>query len=172
MADFFTSDLHFFDPNIIDYAKRPFKNVAEMNNCLIQNWNNKVKKNDNVRILGDFAIANNPKDIINILKLLNGKKFLIKGNHDKFYLKGKDIHKQFQMIKDYHCLKIKDHYFVLFHYPIIDWERRNSGSIHLYGHIHNHTTPFVNGLERAFNVCADVNDFAPVSYDEIIKKLK
>ena len=51
----FTSDLHFNHLNILKYEpkSRPFENVAEMNEALIKNWNDRVKPEDTVFVLGD-----------------------------------------------------------------------------------------------------------------------
>ncbi len=80
---FFISDLHFFHANIIKYESRPFKDVEEMNQVLINNWNSIVKSNDDkVFILGDLSLGN--KDQIKlIIDQLNGYKILIFGNHDR-----------------------------------------------------------------------------------------
>ena len=48
MTWFFTADLHFDHPEIIKHCNRPFKAVLEMNIALIENWNNRVRKNDTV----------------------------------------------------------------------------------------------------------------------------
>ena len=51
----------------------------------------------------------------------------------------------------------------LFHYPIIDWNGKNNGSIHLYGHVHtmiNKDTEYMNNLQKkynCFNVGIDVH---------------
>lgn len=39
---FFTSDSHWNHSRIIELCKRPFKDVEEMNNSLIENWNKVV----------------------------------------------------------------------------------------------------------------------------------
>lgn len=39
---YFTSDTHFNHANIIGFCSRPFKNVNEMNETLIANWNRVV----------------------------------------------------------------------------------------------------------------------------------
>ena len=53
---YFTADIHFYHENIINHAKRPFKNADEMNRKIIDNWNNIVKANDEVYILGDVTM--------------------------------------------------------------------------------------------------------------------
>ena len=81
MNVFFTSDLHFFHKNIIRFDNRPFTSVEEMNETLIRNWNRKVKKDDLVYILGDISWGND-EETCAIFARLNGRKVLIKGNHD------------------------------------------------------------------------------------------
>lgn len=43
---FFTADLHLGHENIIKLCQRPFKNIEQMDNALIQNWNAVVKEED------------------------------------------------------------------------------------------------------------------------------
>ena len=54
--DFYiTSDTWFGRPQILQIANRQFDNIEEMNATLIKNWNKKIKKNDIVFHLGNFA---------------------------------------------------------------------------------------------------------------------
>ncbi|MGM0409125.1 MAG: metallophosphoesterase [Bacillota bacterium] len=76
------ADTHFGHENIIKYENRPFKNADEMDKKLIHNWNKKVKEDDIVYHLGDFALTNTEKQF-EIFNQLNGKKYLIIGNHDQ-----------------------------------------------------------------------------------------
>lgn len=52
---YFTSDLHLGHPAIIGMQNRPFGNVEEMNQVLLENYNSVVHKNDTVYILGDIS---------------------------------------------------------------------------------------------------------------------
>lgn len=54
---YFTSDTHFYHSNIIGFCKRPFKNVEDMNETLIENWNRVVSQDDIVFHLGDFCLG-------------------------------------------------------------------------------------------------------------------
>ena len=77
---YFTADTHFGHYNVIRFCDRPFASAEEMDEAMIQNWNDRVTGNDTVYILGDmFFRSTNAEEI---LKRLKGKKRLIVGNHD------------------------------------------------------------------------------------------
>lgn len=78
---FFTSDTHFCHKNIISYAGRPFFSTEEMDKALIENWNSVVPEDGIVFHLGDFCFGGNTQ-WKTIRKKLNGKIYLILGNHD------------------------------------------------------------------------------------------
>ena len=80
---YFTSDLHLGHRGIIAMRNRPFADVEEMNRTLIANFNAVVHKDDTVYILGDLAHHMQVEDVNKIIEKLNGRKILIKGNHDK-----------------------------------------------------------------------------------------
>lgn len=82
MNIWFTSDTHFFHKNIIEYCRRPYYSVDQMNQALIDNWNRVVEPDDIIYHLGDFSFANKNKTRA-ILEQLYGYKVLIRGNHDR-----------------------------------------------------------------------------------------
>jgi len=91
MNYWFTSDTHYGHFNIIEYTKRPFKSLEQMNSTLIRNHNNRVKKDDVVFMLGDFCFRNTVngkpgEGSINraehYIQQLNGRFVFVKGNHD------------------------------------------------------------------------------------------
>ncbi|QQO09413.1 metallophosphoesterase [Breznakiella homolactica] len=175
---FFTADTHFNHANIIRLCGRPFADVEQMNKTLAQNWNSRVTDRDEIYILGDLIFRGRGTETNEIIKNLNGKKYFIKGNHDKFiYEKGFD-EKCFQWIKDYHVLKYEKMKFVLFHYPILEWDGYFRDAVHLYGHIHNsgnngeQAARFEVLGKRAVNVGVDVNSFYPVSIQTIMDMVK
>lgn len=171
MSIFFTADNHFFHKNMINYEDRPFKSNEEMTEVMIEKWNNKVGKYDSIYILGDFAFGKS-YEVKTLLDKLNGHKFLIKGNHD-YYIKDKLIEKEFIWVKDYYMLKHNNMKFILFHYPIYVWDCKHHGSIHLYGHVHSNKDnyhPLLIELGKAYNVGVDVNNYEPVSLEEVLDK--
>lgn len=90
MAIYFTSDTHFGHARIIELSHRPFKDVAEMNETVIRNWNETVQPEDTLIHLGDFAMG--PKiHHKGFFDQLNGRKVLIRGNHDQSHEKMLDM---------------------------------------------------------------------------------
>jgi calcineurin-like phosphoesterase family protein len=169
---FFTADLHFGHENIIQHCNRPFASADEMDAALVRNWNAVVGQKDEVYILGDFTMRP-AVDAHRYLTTLNGRKYLISGNHDRFLKGFAPYMSDFVWVKDYHVLNAGGKWLVLFHFPILEWYQFHRGAIHLYGHVHNSKT----SAERvaaltgpAFNVGTDVNNFAPVSIDEIFRR--
>jgi len=176
---YFTADTHFRHGNIIKYCERPFNDVDEMDKEMIGRWNSLVTKNDDIYILGDFMYKGNAKEANEILSKLNGRKYLIKGNHEKYLNKEDFKSEAFEWIKDYHVLNIEGTKIILFHYPMLSWDGSYHDSIHLYGHVHNSGIQHPDYGEklkllgpRAINVGVDVNDFYPVSLQEILKRCK
>ena len=176
---YFTADNHFCHGNIIGSCYRPFKDVYEMNEEMINRWNSYVTVKDEVYILGDFSYRGDPKEINRILSRLMGKKYLIKGNHDLYLTNSLFNINAFEWVKDYHILKYEGYEFILFHFPILNWHKSHRGSIHLYGHVHNselHYPEFKEKVKvlgpKAINVTVDMNDFYPVSIKQIINSIK
>lgn len=167
---YFTADLHFCHKNIIMMCERPFASLDEMHTALIKNWNAVVGRNDEVYLLGDFIYRGKGKQANEILSQLRGKKYLIRGNHEKYLADPEFDASLYEWVKDYYVLNYKDSRFVLFHYPILEWEHFHRKSVHLFGHIHAPSgagKKFWHPKERAFNVGVDNNDYFPVSAEEI-----
>ncbi len=139
MANFYISDTHFGHKNIVKHdansGGRAFESVEEHDNLIIQNWNKVVTPQDNVYILGDFSWLK-PLETKAIIKSLNGAKFLIKGNHDRWAKDGA-CKKLFQGIYDYKTITDGDKAVVMSHYPMLFYQGQHRGAIHLYGHTHN-----------------------------------
>ncbi|WP_196886502.1 metallophosphoesterase [Aureivirga sp. CE67] len=170
---FFTSDNHFGHKNILKFSNRPFDSVQEMDEYMIQKWNEKVGENDEVYHLGDVGFYSSGK-MRKILERLNGKIYLIKGNHEK---SAEACHTRFEWIKDYHELVVKDDEFergeqlvILFHYAMKEWNCSHWGSYHLYGH--SHGTLQEDETSLSFDIGVDCHGFAPLSYEEVKQIMK
>lgn len=173
---YFISDNHWGHKAIIRMENRPFSNVHEMNISMIESWNSVVKPGDEVYHLGDISHKINPSHLINILNQLNGKIYLISGNHDKPNILNK-IGDRFEWIEKYHEFnynhKGDDYKFVLFHNPIYSWNGLWRGSIHLCGHTHKNSSNFFNShVGRIMNVSCEMLDYKPISIVDVIEKMK
>lgn len=153
---YYIADCHFYHRALLEHMdKRGFSDVDEMNDYMIEQWNGRVRPNDEVVILGDFSwgTAAQTEDI---LSRLNGKKFLIRGNHD-LYLKDKNFNQDlFGWVKDYEELRDNKRKVVLSHYPMICYngqyrldEEGNPKSYMLHGHIHQtHDQDLIDDYRR------------------------
>ena len=83
---YYIADMHFGHTNVLPFDNRPFPDTAQMDDTLIQNWNERVTSEDTVYVLGD-AFWKNEENSIRIMERLQGHKHLIQGNHDR--VKGK-----------------------------------------------------------------------------------
>lgn len=164
----FTSDHHFFHRNILKFMKdtRPqFSSIEEMNEGLIQSWNEQVKPRDIVYHLGDFAYRFNRHydNMTNFTQRLNGHKFLCIGNHDMDFIKAidKSIFMEIFHLKTYKLYKKK---IVICHYPMLEWDGSSKGSWHLHGHSHGKKTI---KLYNSIDVGIDCHNLKLVNYDDL-----
>jgi calcineurin-like phosphoesterase family protein len=159
----FTADLHLGHKNIIEYCDRPFSTVEEMDETLIKNWNNCVKKNDIIIVLGDFIW--NEQNIEGYSKRLKGQIHLIRGCHDK--LEVEEYTKFGVMLLD--PLSLYDHSYVqiiiLCHYQMKTWYKSHYNSWHLFGHSHGQAVEY----GKSMDVGVDCNDYKPVSMQQVTK---
>ena len=170
MSVFFTSDLHLGHKNIIKYCNRPFSDVEEMNEALIENWNKQVDHNDKIFVLGDFALGNS-QDIIKWGRALKGNKMLILGNHDRA-TKSVYLEAGFREVSKYPI--VWDRRYILSHAPIYQEEAYdedlNLYFCNVYGHVHNH--PMGNDKPSRCCVCVEQTDYEPLVLKELMNRIK
>ena len=131
----YIADTHFDHGNIIKFDGRPFKDLDEMHEIMIANWNAAVNKDDSVYILGDFCWGKEPK-WKNILDQLNGNKYLIKGNHDGLSMSS-SLKSKFAWIGDYKEVKDSGYKLLLSHYPMLFYKHDYDPRFYmLHGHVH------------------------------------
>lgn len=178
---FFTGDTHFGHANVINYTNRPFRDengqpdVLAMDRELVERWNRVVQPNDCIYHLGDFALTREER-IVQLLASLNGKKFLILGNHDKTIRASRSLQSHFVWVRDMAEIKIEDsstqsgkQIIVLCHYAMRVWNRSHYGAWQLYGHSHG-SLPDVSHM-LSTDVGTDTNDYTPLSYEQVKERM-
>lgn len=164
MSVFMISDTHFCHNNIIKYCNRPFDNTDIMNNYIIEKWNNTVQPTDTIYMLGDFCLGTK-ETIINIGSQLNGKKILIKGNHDRgtnqtYFNAG------FEQIISKPIIYAEK--YILSHHP---FEELPQGFYNICGHTHPEQN-YTLAEPMVFNVGVEANNYQPVLFEDIVKIFK
>ena len=174
MTDYWTGDDHFQHANILRYCNRPFKNIWEHDEALIDNWNQTVKNpKDRVFHHGDFGFGS-PRSMANIIRRLNGQIYWIKGNHDKS-IKGEVLElPNFHPVGIYHTITVKTpkcnkQLIVMCHYPFETWNRSHFGTICTYGHCHGNLTHII---PNRLDVGVDCHGYKPISLEEILEILE
>jgi calcineurin-like phosphoesterase family protein len=172
MTTFFCADLHLNHANILKYDKRPFKDMQEHDYHIVKNWQQQVKEEDTVYILGDFGFGSQ-QYLYNIRKQLTGKIHLIRGNHDRKMQA--QLSRSFISIKDYDEIVIRDEEvprkhrsIVLCHYPLESWRASYHGVWHLHGHTHSAT---LSNKQGRLNVGIHLHNYFLLSYEAVRKIL-
>ncbi len=171
-AKFYIADSHFGHEAVIRHCNRPFQTVEDMDEALILRWNERVKPTDMVFHLGDFSLADVDRTR-EIFARLNGRKYLITGNHD-LDNRGR-LHKRVRDLEwaapptagmettDGGCR------LYLHHYACRVWPAGHYGAWHFFGHSHGNLPP----QGRSRDVGVDVPDvgFAPRTFAELTKDM-
>lgn len=159
------SDTHLFHANILKFTMegglriRPFDNLEQMHNLMINQWNSVVSVNDYVYHLGDVTFKYD-KAFNELMSQLKGRKRLILGNHDK--IKGTNLMDWFEKVELWKGFK--EHAFTMSHMPLREGSFRD-GKVNIHGHTHQNIVkgPYIN-------VCVETRDYRPVHFDELIKE--
>ena len=169
--NFYISDLHFGHRSCINFDHRPFLDVEEMDDVLMNLWNSRVDKDDNVYILGDFAYRNE-KTADWYLRQLKGHKHLVIGNHDGETLKNEKAMAYFESVDKRMHVTDGGKQICLCHFPIAEWNGYYRGAWHIHGHIHSkkdETYAFMKTKERALNAGCMINNYTPSTINELIR---
>lgn len=172
---FYISDTHFNHTNILGMQPRPFKSIEQHDEEIISRWNAAVGEDDVVYHLGDFALGlNNPERIQAIFTRLNGRKFLVFGNHD--VRRDGDLHPTIAGLgwaarpEALTLVKDEGQHVVLAHYAQRVWQGRIKGSWHFYGHAHGRLP--AEGRSRDVGVDLPDVDFTPRTFRELTKGMR
>lgn len=183
MSIWFTSDHHFFHKNIIKLCNRPFDSLENMHYVLKNNWNELIKPEDTVYIVGDLSFGQE-SSTRKLCKELNGKLNLIQGNHDKDSKIPRDC---FEKIVYRDTIEIASQEVLLCHYPYkgtpeelkhaeengykikhLDRRPEDKGGWLIHGHIHEKW----KFKRKMINVSVEVWDYKPVHISQIEQWIK
>lgn len=197
MTTWYTADTHFGHARIIEYCQRPFATVQEMDEGLVERWNERVADDDHVLVLGDFALGKIAESL-QVVRRLKGHKVLVSGNHDRSWY-GMDRKKAtshawaaryldsgFESVLAGH--PVYDHHLpgydgpvTLSHFPYVGDSHgedryvdfrptHRKGHVLLHGHVHD-AWPHQTRPGLQLNVGVDVNDYAPVPAAELVARI-
>lgn len=165
----FIADTHFSHANTFLKFKnsdgtplRPFTSNYEMDETMVQRWNEVVKDNDYVYHLGDVTFRLDGY-FNGLMSRLKGTKRLIVGNHDK--IGNYNLMRWFEKCELWKGFK--EYNFTCTHIPLM-LSSLKDGKFCVHGHTH------ANKLEDShyINVCVETRDYRPVHLDTILEEIK
>jgi len=165
--DFFIADTHFGGENIRRYEKRPFETVAEMDEKLIENWNNTVKTEDTVYVLGDFSDYTDAAKDTEILFKLNGTKILVMGNHDTH--RTPQEWREIGFAECYPMPVIYQGFFMLSHEPL--YINTNMPYANFYGHVHANPS-YKDASKQSVCVSVERIEYTPIEFAVLRERMK
>lgn len=181
-ATFLVSDTHFGHAGVCRFTEadgvtkiRPWTDPDEMDEAMIQRWNDVVRPNDKVYHLGDVVI--NRKSLPTLARL-NGDKVLIRGNHDIF--RDDEYREYFRELRAYHVLNG----MILSHIPVHEASLGRFGT-NIHGHLHTNRVKKARGVDartgtvlysdendvRYHCVCVEQTGFAPILLEDVFKRI-
>ena len=182
-AVFLVSDTHFGHAGVCRFTRndgvtklRPWDNADEMDEFMVEAWNERVRPTDKVYHLGDVVMS---RRSLAIMRRLNGDKVLIRGNHDIF--KDTDYREHFRELRAYHVMNG----LILSHIPLHEASLGRFGT-NIHGHLHANRvmkargidartgeTLYSNEIDPRFHcVCVEQTpDFAPILFEDVLKRI-
>ena len=182
-ATFLVSDTHFGHAGVCRFTEadsitkiRPWTDPDEMDEAMIQRWNDVVRPSDKVYHLGDVVIN---RRALKTLSRLNGDKVLIRGNHDIF--RDDEYREYFRELRAYHVLNG----MILSHIPVHEASLGRFGT-NIHGHLHTGRVKKARGVDartgtvlysdendvRYHCVCVEQTDFAPILLEDVYKRIQ
>lgn len=197
---FVVSDTHFGHTNSWEKFKledgsplRPFSSTEEMDEAMIERWNAVVQPHDTVYHLGDVVIN---RKHLHLVKRLNGRKILIRGNHDIF----RDEDYREVGFEQIHGVRVFVDRFILTHIPLHPDCVSGRFRVNVHGHLHaNRVMQTIDHFEneeiidykgsvtginstwthterqidpRYLCVCVEQTNFTPLHFDEVETRIQ
>ena len=183
---FVISDTHFGHTNSWEKFKlpngdplRPFTSTEEMDETMVERWNAVVRPQDTVYHLGDVVI--NKKSLHHVNRL-NGKKRLVRGNHDIF----RDTDYRDAGFESLYGVRVFVDQFILSHIPLHPDCVTERFRVNVHGHLHANEVmekfqvtgdemyPYEDQRIDPRYLCVSVEntDYRPLSFDEVEARIK
>lgn len=167
---YFTSDTHFGHEKVLKFEAehRPFKTIKEHDEALIARWNKVVHPKDIVYHLGDLYLGRDVPYFDSIMERLNGRKILVRGNHDTLPLECYAKH-----FKEVHGVLGK-YGFVMSHVPLHPDSVERWG-VNVHGHLHSNQIKWY-GIEdnpqhpSYYCVSVEQHNLTPVNLNNMRKE--
>jgi len=153
---------------------RPFTSNEEMNETMIERHNAKVKEQDTVYFLGDVVIN---KKYLELVKRMNGRKILVRGNHDIF----KDEEYREVGFEQLHGVRVFVDKFILSHIPLHPDCVTERFRVNVHGHLHANQVMSWQVIDedivykpdpRYLCVCVEQTDYTPLHFDEVEERIQ
>ena len=182
-AVFLVSDTHFGHAGVCRFTRddgsklRPWDDPQEMDEAMVQAWNDRVRPTDKVYHLGDVVIN---RRAMKTLARLSGDKVLIRGNHDIF--RDDEYREYFRELRAYHVMNG----MILSHIPVHEASLGRFG-VNIHGHLHYQRVRRPRAVDarsgetqysmeidpRYHNVSVEqLPDFAPILFEDVIKRIE
>ena len=159
MRIFLISDTHFDHDNIVKYENRP----ENFNEIIIENWNKLINKDDLIMHLGDFCLSGTNRWEYYI-KNLNGRKILIRGNHDsKSFLRLLGL--GFDFVCDGFIWGIYGKIILFTHEPVL--ELPSWIDLNIHGHQHS-KGEYIDDKHKLFAI--ENTNYCPILLSKFIEK--
>lgn len=171
-----SSDLHFGHNKEFIWKERGFSSIDEMNETIINNFNNIITPNDTLILLGDCVMG--PVENIDWLKRLNGNITIIRGNHDTDNrIANYNLILHVERIENAYYMKYQGYHFYMSHYPALCGNYDDDHNLHkhmlnLCGHLHTKDKWFDYDKGMIYHVEVDAHDCKPVHIETIINDFK
>jgi calcineurin-like phosphoesterase family protein len=170
----FTADLHLGHKRILTLGKgRPFADIQDHDEALIDGWRDRVQPGDRVYFLGDFALCKPPQARA-YFDRLPGQKHLIVGNHDNEAIRKLP----WASVHELRTVGIRGIWWrdqlvpaqrlTMCHYPLMTWPGSGRGCGQLHGHCHGN---LVDTGQPRIDVGVDANGYLPLSIQDVLDRL-
>jgi calcineurin-like phosphoesterase family protein len=167
MATFLIANCQFGRASVIKGNGRPFGNVIDMNEEMIENWNKSVGPEDTVIHLGNFAW--DPTTALEVLEKLHGKNiWLVPAEHDSAIMELNSKQMMPQGVKVINRISEQSNLNATFSYwPMIEWPSKSNGNYLFYGFYGKKYKP--DHKKKMINMAVEFWNYTPQNIQALMR---